>query len=222
MAVGSGLVAAALVAVVVAVTWSGDARDQTAVAVEGTNVTADGRSADGALADTATTTTTATTSTVAGWVCSNDIDLPAGPVADTLRTAYADHNDLCTGAGDPLGDALVLPLLDHAGEPVAALIASPTTPAVYLSTSQYASYRQIVGRSGDASAALLGGYPTGVRVDPATGLGIINLSLGGMVIRPTEGAQGFWLPQQLLACGRGAQGSRASSEPHVPCSSAAR
>mgnify|MGYP000169686448 CR=1 FL=1 len=79
--------------------------------------------------------------------------------------------------GRGVGDALVLPLLDRAGEPVAALIASPTTPAVYLSTSQYASYRQIVGRSGDASAPLLGGYPTGVRVDPATGLGIVDLSL---------------------------------------------
>ena len=196
-AVGSGLVAAAVVAVVVAATWSGDARDRSAVAVEGTTVTSASALADGRSADAGTTTSTATTSTVPGWVCSNEINLPAGPVADAIQTAYADHPDLCTGAGDPLGDALVLPLLDRAGEPVAALIASPTTPAVYLSTSQYASYRQIVGRSGDASAALLGGYPTGVRVDPATGLGIVDLSLGGMVIGPTEGAQGFWLPQQL-------------------------
>lgn len=160
-----------------------------------------GTSASGTKNSAATTTSVTATSTAprSTWDCNREPALPEGAAGDLIRGAYRPSNDTCVGAVDTFEAATVLTLLDVEGEPVSVILATADTPAVRLTSAQYASYREIAGRSSSANTANYGGYPTSVRADDATGYDIIELSSGGVIAGPHAGAQSFWVPRQVRA-----------------------
>lgn len=119
------------------------------------------------------------------------------PERDALL-AELERLDECAGKVERIAEATILPVLgDDGGGPTSYLVTSPATPVVQLSTAQYASYRELTGRSEPDRAAAFGGYPVSATHDPEAGVHIVELSQGGLLLGRRDDTQGFWLPQQV-------------------------
>lgn len=119
------------------------------------------------------------------------------PEGDALLGELA-RLGVCAGKVERIAEATILPVLGGVGGgPASYLVASPDTPVVHLSVAQYASYRELTGRSEPDRAARFGGYPSSARFDRDAGVHVVELSLGGLLLSRRDDTQGFWLPQQV-------------------------
>jgi hypothetical protein len=105
------------------------------------------------------------------------------------------------GVAQTFGEAQVQPLNDAQGRPDGVVLVSPSGPAVRLTQTMWASYREIAGRATPENAAAYGGYPVAVThggsaADPVAVT--IALDQGGLIVGRREDTQMFWLPHQVL------------------------
>jgi hypothetical protein len=105
-----------------------------------------------------------------------------------------------TGAAGVFGEAAFQPLRWHAadGDHSGIVVVSPLATVV-LTPAQWASYREIAGRSQPENAITFGGYPLGFRRPPAVAGTAIELSMGGLLIGARADTQAFWMPRPVLA-----------------------
>jgi hypothetical protein len=105
------------------------------------------------------------------------------------------------GAAETFGEAQVQPLDDAQGRPGGVVLVSPSGQAVRLSSTMWASYREIAGRATPENAAAYGGYPVAVtRAGSAADPVAVTIALdqGGLIVGRREDTQMFWLPRQVL------------------------
>ena len=105
------------------------------------------------------------------------------------------------GVAETFGEAQVQPLNDARGRADGVVLVSPAGPAVRLSRTMWASYREIAGKATPENAAAYGGYPVSVTRAGDTGDPVavtIALDQGGLIVGRREDTQMFWLPAQVL------------------------
>jgi hypothetical protein len=110
--------------------------------------------------------------------------------------------DACVGGvAETFGQAQVQPLNNVEGHPDGVVLLGPTGPAVRLTPTMWASYREIAGRANPENATTYGGYPVSVTHAPDPGVPVavtIALDQGGVIVGRREDTQMFWLPRQVL------------------------
>lgn len=158
----------------------------------GSTTTSDSTTAAGGRGAASTTAGPTTT----GFACNRSPALPDSPAGHLVADEFAATRSACAGTVEQLMESVGLTLLDNRGNATGALIASTTTPLLHMTNAQYASYRELAGRSQPTNSPLYGGYPAAIRHVDDPGVTVIDLTTGGMLIGRRDDTQSFWIPSQ--------------------------
>lgn len=130
--------------------------------------------------------------------CNTEPVVPESAPGAAVLALFESMEGACAGAVEPYGEGVTMSLVGENGEVSGFLIASPTTPALELSPSDFASYQEVVGRDRVTENTLFAGYPASITADERGDYSIIEMSLSGVIVTPQKDAQGFWIPEQVL------------------------
>ena len=130
--------------------------------------------------------------------CITNPVVPEGAPGAAILERFESIDGVCAGPVAPYGEGVTMSVTNERGEVTGVLIASPSTPALLLSPSDFASYQEVVGRDRVVENTLFAGYPASITADERGEYSLIEMSLSGVIVTPQKDAQGFWIPDQVL------------------------